>query len=124
MVIAPDKVDAYLQAKGIASRMSDPEWSSAIEVLSQYIGGGRAFQVKLLHQKEDSLRRFSCSFPESIPQPYRFIDYIRFVVGDSSSEVDLISTLKNRAIPFHLVREKNGPNEDDVVSLIYVGPSK
>jgi hypothetical protein len=122
MVITPDKVDAYLRAKGVAPRMSDSEWAYAIGLLAKCLKAGRAFQVKLLHQKEDSLRRFSCSFPDSIPIPYRFIDYICFAVGSSRAEVEITQALASAGVPFRVKQQKNGPEDGDVISVIYVGP--
>jgi len=124
MIIAPDKVDAYLNAKGITPRMSDVQWSNAISVLSGLLKEGRGFRVKLLHQQEDPLRRFSSSFPDSVPQPYRFLDYVEFVAGSSLPEESVVAELTGRGVPFRLVRKQNGPDEDDVVTLVHVGPAK
>jgi hypothetical protein len=122
MIVAPQKVDAYLQAKGISPRMSDPQWAAALETLKPFFKDQRWFQVKLLHQQEDALRRFSSHFPESVPEPYRFIDYIQFAVGGVIPENDVIAALESRGVPFTKIKEKNGPDEEDVVTLVRVGP--
>lgn len=122
MIVSPDKVDAYLRAKGISPRMNDDQWSEAIKVLARILKKGQGFRVKQLHQQEDALRRFSSSFPESVPQPYRFIDYIDFVAGGVLPEEGIVAELKAHGIPFCLVQERNGPDEDDIVTIVYVGP--
>jgi hypothetical protein len=123
MIITPAKVDAYLKAKGIEPRMSDAAWTSAIRALSPFFKDGRAFQVKLLHQREDSLRRFSSAFPDSVPSPYRFVDYIQFVAGGATPDEGILITLKRNSIPFITTQQTNGPDEEDVVTIIRVGPS-
>jgi hypothetical protein len=124
MVISPEKVDAYLRAKGIPSHMSDSQWESAIVALRPFFDTGRWYKVKLLHQKEDALGRWNSLFPESIPAPYRFIDYIQFVAGGLMPEVEIVEVLKELRVPFVTSVESNGPEEDDVVTIIRVGPQQ
>lgn len=122
MVISPAKVDAYLTAKGIPFRMSDSQWESAIVALRPLFAAGRWYKVKLLHQKEDALGRWSSLFPESIPAPYRFIDYIQFVAGGCAPEVEIVEILEKNLIPYVTTVEQNCPGDDDVVTTIWVGP--
>ena len=124
MVISPEKVDAYLRAKGVPFRMSDAQWELAIVALRPFFASGRWYKVKLLHQKEDALGRWSSILPESIPAPYRFIDYIQFVAGGSAPEIEIVESLEKHQIPFVTTVEPNGPEEDDVVTMIRVGPAK
>jgi hypothetical protein len=122
MVISADKVDAYLRGKGIAPRMTDAQWMPVIEALKPFFTNGRWYRVKLLHQREDPLGRYSSLFPESIPTPYRFIDYIEFAAGDTTPDSEVLSALKLHSIPFTMTPSRNGPDEVDVVTIVRVGP--
>src|SRR5882724_5447040 len=78
MVINPSVIDAYIARKGLTPRVSDVEWEAILQRVAALFGRELWHRCRLIHQAENALRRYSTVFPESVPQPYRYIHDLEF----------------------------------------------
>ena len=117
MNITPERTDAFLQKKGWQPVADDQAWSSCLNKIKERIGSQFHFRAKTITQQEDSLRRFCSRFPEQVPTPFRFLDWIEFgaYLSEEKKEIEALKELvESHGIIFELVDQTFYDGEKDV----------
>lgn len=115
MNISEDRIQAFLDKKGWKPVADDSQWIRCISELTAILGKKFHYRVKTITQQEDSLRRFCTRFPDQIPEPYRFIDWIDFgaYLPEERNEIEEIKkVVVSNGIIFELVPDKFWVNDE------------
>lgn len=109
MNISKDRIQAYIERKGWEPVANDSQWNCCISDLVTLLGREFHYRVKTITQQEDSLRRFCTRFPDQLPEPYRFIDWLEFgaYLPEETEEIEKVRTIaESNGIIFELIPSK------------------
>jgi hypothetical protein len=122
MVINPSVIDAYIARKGLTPHVSDVEWEAILQRVAALFGRELWHHCRLIHQAENALRRYSTIFPESVPQPYRYIHYLEFGAFASPQLRELQQWLTERDVVWRERRQfDQDTNNEQIVGLQIFG---
>jgi len=122
VVINPTVLDAYIAKKGLTPRVSDAEWETILQRVAALFGRELWHRCRLIHQAEDALRRHSTTFPDAVPQPYRYIHCLEFIAVPSPQLSELQQWLTGRGIVWRERRQFDVDTEqEEVVGLQIFG---
>ena len=122
MIINPTALDAYIAKKGLTPRVSDAEWEIILQRIVELFGRDLCHRYRLIHQAEDGLRRYSSAFPDSVPQPYRYLHYLEFNASPSAQLSELQEWLTERGVAWHECRQfDSDTKQEQVVGLQIFG---
>jgi len=92
-----ERTQAWLDAKNWSPLAADAEWEECLRELADVLGRDFTYRWKTITQSEDPSRRFCTTFPDQLPKPYRFLDWIEFGVFDKGDDSATIQRLEAAA---------------------------
>ena len=117
-----NRVDAYIERKGLVCLVTDADWLVVIERIISVYGVDLYHRTVRITQQPDAFRRFSAIFPEGLTEPYRHIKYLELVVTETPVLDDLTDWLHSRGVPTQYVIEP--ADESGTLRIFgYVDPS-
>ena len=117
-----NRVDAYIERKGLVCLVSDADWLAVIESVTSLYGADLHHRTVRITQQAGAFRRFSAIFPEGLGQPYRHIKYLELLVTETPTLNALTDWLHSRGIPTQYIVEP--PSDSGTLRIFgYVDPA-
>jgi hypothetical protein len=115
VIINPTAVDAYIAKKRLTPQVSDSEWKTILQRVAALFGRELWHRCRLIHQAEDAHRRYSTTFPDAIPQPYRYIHNLELIVFPSPQLSQLQQWLTGRGVVWRECHQFDVDTEQDQI---------